>query len=208
MFEITDSFLLAFKQLNTVPDDRFPLLLERIVENAHLKESVFTKKELRKLEKMLALGSEDLDALIESCTYVVERAGWEGLSSERLGDFLQQAQLSSTKVDSFLEVWSSKGEDLILRLKERHVSVAGHSTLTAVDWRIHLQTANSETGVTSEPMGVLQLHLGESAGSQCGGAPYNTSVEPRVAAIEFTSSELYAYFQELQRIQDTLDALA
>uniref|UniRef100_A0A0D6R9L8 COMM domain-containing protein n=1 Tax=Araucaria cunninghamii TaxID=56994 RepID=A0A0D6R9L8_ARACU len=196
----SSSFRSAILLVDGVHSDRLSLLLERILHKLTKEEEPFTEIELFKLQEVLGLSTEELQSLIDACTFTFEQAAMNSASVTKLIDNLKLFGLSSFSVAVFQDLWMRSGPSLIIAFREKPFGAPGTSQLVDVQWRVHMQVASSEER-QHEPMGILQMNLSTPEKG------YKTSGE-KSFALEFFYTELFDFYEKLEQIQEQLDSLS
>jgi hypothetical protein len=79
-FKISLKFREAADISNLIPVEKFPLLLNRIIEKLHLRnERLFNETEETKLKNLFNLSSEELRLVLDCCCYIFEQAAFSGI---------------------------------------------------------------------------------------------------------------------------------
>ncbi|XP_057846138.2 uncharacterized protein LOC131055811 isoform X1 [Cryptomeria japonica] len=194
------SFRNAIQLANAVPIDRLPLFLDRILNKLAKEEKPFNEVESSKLQEVLGLSSEELQSLIDACTFAFEQAAINSLSVTKLVDSLNLSGLSSSSIAVFQDVWMRSGHALVIAFHEKPFGAPGNSQLVDVQWRVHMQVASSNKR-QHEPVGILQMNLSTpEKGHQSSGE--------KSIALEFSYTELFEFYEKLEQIQEQLDSLS
>lgn len=93
-----------------------------------------------------------------------------------------------------MNLWTANGKSVAEKLKQRSIAP---KQLSDVNWRLNLQVAQSSMTKMKVPNAMFELNL--SSGSQCSEEPVH---------LEFTHGELYAFYNQLETIQNLLDTLS
>lgn len=193
----SSSFRNSIQLANRVPIDRFSLFLERIIIKLAKEEKPFNEAEVSKLQQVLGLTAEELEDLIDACTFTFEQAAIHSVSATNLVDSLKLSGLSSS-LAAFQDLWTRSGHILVTAFKEKSLS---DSQLVDVRWRVHVQVASSNERRQREPMGILQMNLSTPE------KVYETTVEKSLV-LGFSHTELFDFYEKLEQIQEQLDSLS
>lgn len=196
----SSSFRNSIQLANRVPINRFSLFLERIIIKLAKEEKPFNEAEVSKLQQVLGLTAEELEDLIDACTFTFEQAAIYSVSATNLVDSLKLSGLSSS-LTAFQDLWTRSGHILVTAFKEKSISAPGYSQLVDVRWRVHVQVASSNERRQREPMGILQMNLSTPEKG------YETAVEKSLV-LGFSHTELFDFYEKLEQIQDQLDSLS
>ncbi|PRP87683.1 hypothetical protein PROFUN_02383 [Planoprotostelium fungivorum] len=195
IFGTNQRFKDAVDLINTLPDDRFPLVLVRLIQKLHLKnEDPFTTAEKEQLQNVFSLKAADVQAVIDSCSFIFEQAAYYAVKSDIFGFQLEKSGFSSGKVNAFQNVWSDGASDLLSRLRKQTLIP---QQLSDVSWRFHMQMAQSTLSKLKEPSALFRLHLKSTSGEE----------SDRAVNLEFGREELFSFFTKLEMIQEQLDNL-
>lgn len=196
----SSSFRNSIQLANRVPINRLSLFLERIIIKLAKEEKPFNEAEVSKLQQVLGLTAEELEDLIDACTFTFEQAAIYSVSATNLVDSLKLSGLSSS-LAAFQDLWTRSGHILVAAFKEKSISAPGYSQLVDVRWRVHVQVASSNKRRQREPMGILQMDLSTPEKG------YETAVEKSLV-LGFSHTELFDFYEKLEQIQDQLDSLS
>lgn len=196
----SSSFRNSIQLADRVPVDRLSLFLERIIIKLAKEEKPFNEAELSKLQQVLGLTSEQLEDLIDACTFTFEQAAIHSVSATNLVNSLKLSGLSSS-LAAFQDLWTRSGHILLTAFKEKSFGAPGYSQLVDVQWRVHVQVASSNERRQREPMGILQMNLSTPAKG------YKTTVEKSLM-LGFSHTELFDFYEKLEQIQEQLDSLS
>ncbi|RMX38960.1 COMM domain-containing protein 10 [Pocillopora verrucosa] len=195
MFQATLRLKKAVELINGLDTAKFRLLLSRIVQKLHLRdERAFSEEEEIKLQGALELEANDLHVVLETAAFILEQAAYHNAKAQLLTQQLLDIQLADEKVQALVNLWTANGKSVAEKLKQRSISP---KQLSEVNWRLNLQMAQSSMTKMKLPNAMFELNL--SSGSQCS--------EEQVH-LEFTHGELYAFYNQLETIQNQLDTLS
>ncbi|XP_042528440.1 COMM domain-containing protein 10 [Dipodomys spectabilis] len=184
----------AVSLINEIDIGRFPRLLTRILQKLHLKaESSFSEEEEEKLQAAFSLEKQDLHLVLETVAFILEQAVYHHVKPAAFQQQLQSIHLAQDKVEAFLSVWSSLGQETVEKFRQR--SLAPHK-LETVGWQLNLQMAHSAQAKLKSPQAVLQL-----------GVSSEDSKDLEKVLVEFSHKELFDFYNKLETVQAQLDAL-
>jgi len=223
VFPVSERLYDAVSLINQIEARRLVQLLIRVVRGLHIKNSrPFNAVEEEQLQNVLGFSASDLQLVIDSCSFIFERAAYFSLSSNRLGNELGHSLTSTALGDdqlaAFKRVWETEREGLLEKLKQH--SVSPHQ-LEKLYWRLQLvvppptAVAASQPPTTNEaqqaelqrsipqPSAIFQLQIANThAVNQEEGEP-----QSEVVNVEFDHAGLFSFFSKLEAIQEQLDAL-
>ncbi|XP_064608939.1 COMM domain-containing protein 10-like [Liolophura sinensis] len=195
MFQATASIKKAVSIINEIDPPKFPLLLSRILQKLHLKDdSSFTEDEEEKLQSTFKLPASDLQLLIEALEFFLQQAAYHTAKPAVLTQQLQQLEIEEEKVSVIVESWTNSGRDVVQKLRE--ITMAPKQ-LTDVNWRLNLQMAQDNKTKMKMPNAQFEL-----------GIIHQDTQEKEKVRMEFTHDELFAFYNQLEKIQKQLDGLS
>eukprot|EP01098_Paradermamoeba_levis_P008243 TRINITY_DN341_c0_g1_i1.p1 TRINITY_DN341_c0_g1~~TRINITY_DN341_c0_g1_i1.p1 ORF type:complete len:202 (-),score=56.94 TRINITY_DN341_c0_g1_i1:191-796(-) len=195
IFEVTERFKLGLELVNNLESPKFPLFLSRIVKGLHLRnESVFSTAEEEQLQAIMGLSNGELHMALELSSFIFEQAAYHSLQPKDLAAHLLSAGLDQDKVEIYFRVWQAEREKVVEKLRERTVVP---EVLTSIDWRLHLQMAKRGEERLRSPSALFHFTLSDS----------DTNQEKEKVAIEFSHTQLFDFFSQLEIIQHQLDSL-
>ena len=184
----------AVHLMNTVSEKKLPLLLRRIVSKLQQRGSTFSDVEQEKLAKMLKLNQGDLSTILEACSYVFEKALYDGAKISKLQQSLEVVGLEPPGVAAFCEVWSESAKKAVEEARDN--TIAGPRVLSSFAWRTDMHLAQSSTAKLKEQSAIFDFTT-KSADDG----------EEEQFAVELSHEELYDLFVSLERVQSQLDGL-
>jgi len=169
--------------------------------------------------------------VLEALSYVFEQAAYHTIRPAALPPLLEAALWDATHSAAVGKAWEEGAASIVASLKEH--TMTGPKTLVGSQYRLHLVMAESNLSRLQDPVALFELALAptnnadaaatpapatapaskspgssSSAGKAPSAATSTSSVPgPEALALEFTHSELYDFFQKLERVQEQLDAL-
>ena len=219
-FELGDSLREAVGVFNKIPADKFPLILSRVCENLHDKDAqFFTSKEKQQLCNRFGLTIVELQLVLDGCSYIFEQATYSSIAPDTLVDVLQSVGCDEIHAKAAGRVWALEGAGFISRLKSTRTLGTRH--LVQSEFRLDLVMAQGGHGEgllgprkLNEPTALIELTLagGEVSGAKSdysylntikdsNGTPQSGAIDTNKIGIEMSHEELYAFFRQLERIQ-------
>mmetsp|Transcript_10864 Transcript_10864/g.11283 ORF Transcript_10864/g.11283 Transcript_10864/m.11283 type:complete len:198 (+) Transcript_10864:15-608(+) len=188
-------FFQAVEVINNLVEEKFPLLLSRIFVKLHLKnERLFSVAEETQLLTVFDLTQENLSLILDSCCYIFEQAAFQGIGPEALYEQLLGAGLNETHAKSIGRIWANERAEFVNKLKQRTL---GSSVLIGTDYHLNVLVGESNLTKLQNPTALFEFTLSTQ-----------TEGETEKTAIEFSHSELFSFFKDLERIQGQLDSLS
>ncbi|XP_068207728.1 COMM domain-containing protein 10-like [Palaemon carinicauda] len=183
--------------MNNTDSTKFNGLLNRIC-TAFISNrlQVFTEEEEEKLSSSLAITQDQTKLLIKTVIHIIQQAAHGMVRPALLKDHLLAAGISQDKVDIFIEQWSTNAKAIVDTLRQQCLS---EKQLEDVAWDLHLKSASSTLARQAQPIGHLQLTLGN-------GTSKGSSTSEKVL-MQFNHEQLYAFYDQLEQIQSHLDSL-
>lgn len=73
-FKIATKFRDAAVVINGIPVEKFPLLLNRVIQKLHIRNTrLFSEEEESQLKALFSLSDEDLKLVLDGCCYIFEQ---------------------------------------------------------------------------------------------------------------------------------------
>ena len=196
MFVLTPRFKHATSLLNSIDTVQAALLFKLLKDKLSKKtgDIWIVESEISKLSTKLQLNIFDLTTIIDVCTFIFEKAAYEGVTSDSLSDELFHVGVDKAKCDFFCEVWKHTKPQFINRLAKRTIS--GPAVLSAFSWKVNMNVGKNSAA-----------KLQKSSIIFC----FNTqSVNNNVSefAVTLSHEHLYRFFASLELIQKQLDTLS
>mmetsp|Transcript_37490 Transcript_37490/g.64681 ORF Transcript_37490/g.64681 Transcript_37490/m.64681 type:complete len:214 (+) Transcript_37490:108-749(+) len=188
--------------INGITVAKFPILVTRIIGKLHLRsESIFTDAEQEQLCSLFGLTTSQLSTVLESLSYILEQAAYHTIHPNQLKDLLMGADMDEEHAQAVATVWAEEATEFVGRLKEHTMS--GPKALLDSQYRLHLMMGESNLTRLKDPSALFEFKLGRA---EAGPQGQNTDKEDVV--VEFSHSELYDLFQQLEHVQEQLDSLS
>jgi len=131
-------------------------------------------------------------ASCELVKHIVERAAQQKASMERVVGELKGV-LEEERLKSILQYYQVFTQQLLKKL-DRSPLIPHH--LADVHWRLHLALAQDHVSKILNPTCLMQFNLTDSLGKESGNF-----------TLEFNHDQLYELFNQLEEVQEQLDAL-
>jgi hypothetical protein len=187
----TEQIKRAVELINSIEDDKFPLLLQRIALKIHsVQEASFKPDEIERLEKSLNLSNESTLMVIEILEFIFLQAAFELIKPQLLQSQLLKIKLSEEKSNAIVTLWQENAKDIIERI--RQTKTISFRRLTSIKWRLSLQLASEVKTKQKLPNALFEFNLSDKSNVQ----------------VEFSKEQLYEFFSKLEIIQKQIDALS
>ena len=207
-FAIASKFRKAAEVSNTIPIEKFPLLLTRVAKKLHLKNvRLFTEEEETQLCALFSLTEESLNLVLSACCYVFEQAAFTGTGPEQLYTLLLDAGFQEAHGKAIGRLWSTEGAEYVNKLKGRSL---GGPQLVNTDYHLNLNVSANSLQRLQEPTALFELSISDPARVSTGSPAGTVEAEVPVnkLGLEFSHAELFAFFNDLERVQQQLDKLS
>ena len=220
-FELGVSLREAIEIFNKIPTDKFPLVLSRVCENLHEKDAqFFTNTEKEQLCNRFGFTTTELQLALDGCSYLFEQAAYSSIAPDILCEALKSAGCEEAHANAAGRVWALEGAGFVARLKSTRT--LGTRRLVQSEFRLNLAMAQEGHGEgllgprkLNEPTALIELTLagGEGIGSSAhanpstgssacaAGSSSSGAIDQNKVGIEMSHEELYAFFRQLERIQ-------
>jgi hypothetical protein len=207
-FAIASKFRKAAEVSNTIPIEKFPLLLTRVAKKLHLRNvRLFTEEEETQLCSLFSLTEEDLNLVLSACCYVFEQAAFTGTGPEQLYAILLDAGFQEAHGKAIGRLWAVEGAEYVNKLKARSL---GGPQLVNTDYHLNLNVSANSLQRLQEPTALFELSVSDpsrvSRGSPAG--TVEAEVPVNKLGLEFSHAELFEFFNDLERVQQQLDKLS
>lgn len=208
-FKIASRFVEAANVVNRVASEKFHLLLNRVIQKLHLRNvRLFSVEEEEQLKELFSLSGADLKLVLDCCCYIFEQAAFTNTGPENLYEILLRAGFDEAHGKIYGRLWATEGSNYVNNMKASHTSIGYHS-LKSSDYQLAMILGQSSLSRQQEPVANLQLNiLNRSSSGGNGVIDEIESQDKETLNLEFTHSELYNLFNDLERIQQQVDSLA
>ncbi|KJE89994.1 mDRWMS2 [Capsaspora owczarzaki ATCC 30864] len=205
-FTLTPNLRKAVLAINQVDASKFPRILLRVSQKLHLKASKrpsfsidvksFTEIEEQQLQEALGLSAESIALLLETSAFVLEQSAYHAAKPDALAAQLRAIELDDDKVEAFIAVWRKEGPQIVTRLRDFSLHP---DKVDAVNWSLHLQMAQASAAKVKATSAILELQVAHDS----------TPKRPTERIhVEFSHDELFAFYNNLEIIQEQLDQLS
>mmetsp|Transcript_47445 Transcript_47445/g.148413 ORF Transcript_47445/g.148413 Transcript_47445/m.148413 type:complete len:208 (-) Transcript_47445:68-691(-) len=200
IFNLTNRVREAVMLINDIQESKLAIMVRRLARKVGVKGDAFTKEELTQLQEHLSVSANEIDTIVEACSFFLERSAYHVIKADLLSAHLQEAGLIPSHANVFAEIWSSEGKEILRRLRLSHNS--GMKELMDIDWRIHLKTGT--TGMTRElePRAIFSFKFKEENDGESGARPRDN------VRLEFQEDQLVDFLHKLDVVQSQLDLLS
>ncbi|XP_004349903.2 mDRWMS2 [Capsaspora owczarzaki ATCC 30864] len=196
-FTLTPNLRKAVLAINQVDASKFPRILLRVSQKLHLKDvKSFTEIEEQQLQEALGLSAESIALLLETSAFVLEQSAYHAAKPDALAAQLRAIELDDDKVEAFIAVWRKEGPQIVTRLRDFSLHP---DKVDAVNWSLHLQMAQASAAKVKATSAILELQVAHDS----------TPKRPTERIhVEFSHDELFAFYNNLEIIQEQLDQLS
>lgn len=206
-FKFAKQFTVAASVCNKVPVEKFPLLLNRVISKLHIKGlKLFSEDEHQQLQKLFVLSADELNFLLDGCCFIFEQAAFTSTGPEPLYAVLLDAGFDEKHAKVIGKLWAEEAPTFIEKLKNRTL---GAATLVDTDYHLNLTLGINDLTRLQEPSAIFEFSV-----TNPDKEPTQFETEQDLAktvdkvSVEFAHNELYAFFENLEKIQQQLDNLA
>ena len=206
-FAIASKFRKAAEVSNLIPIDKFQLLLARIAKKLHLRNiRFFSAEEESQLCNLFGLTEINLDLVLNACSYIFEQAAFTGTGPEPLYALLLDAGFDEVHGKAVGRLWANECSDYVSKLKGRSL---GAAQLVDTDYHLNLNISANTLQRLQEPTAIFELSITDPSKPTKEALGMNEA-EAQVTklGLEFDHAELYAFFNELELVQQQLDKLS
>jgi hypothetical protein len=196
MFALTPRFKHATSVLNSI-DTVQAAFLFKLLEDKMSKikgDAWIVESEISKLSTKLKINIFDLTTIIDVCTFIFEKAAYEGIASDSLSGELFQAGMDKAKCDFFCKVWKHAKPQFINRLAKRTIS--GPAILSAFSWKVNMNVGKNSVAKLQKSSIIFYFNT------------QNVNNNVSEFAITLSHENLYRFFASLELIQKQLDTLS
>lgn len=163
-FKIASRFYKAAVAVNAIPVEKFPLLLNRIFQKLHIKNTrLFSDEEEEQLQELFGFAVADLRLVLDCCCYIFEQAAFTSTGPEPLFDILLEAGFDEAHAKVLGRSWASEASDYVSKLKTQ--SLGFTSLQGTIDYHINMVVGQSAMSKQQEPTALLEFTIGSNSGS-------------------------------------------
>jgi len=191
--------------INKTPLDKFPLLLTRVIQKLHIRDArLFSAAEESQLKTLFSFTDEELRLVLDGCCYVFEQAAFTSTNPEVLYGFLLDAGFDEAHGKALGRLWAAEAPGFVSKLKAR--ALGGPSVLET-DYHLNLIMGESSLSRLQEPTALFEFTIGTSGRAEESQTEMLMGDIKKIG-VEFSHSELFSFFTQLERIQGQLDNLS
>ncbi|CAN0413822.1 unnamed protein product, partial [Ectocarpus fasciculatus] len=188
-------FTQAAQVVNSLPEDKFPRLLNRIFSKLHIKNArIFSEEEEGQMKNLFGLTDDSLKLVIDGCSYIFEQAAFQGLGPEPMFEVLLEAGFESPHAKALGRLWAAERIDFVNKLKQRTL---GAAALVGTDYHMNITVAESTLSKLQESTALFDFTISN---------PSHESQNDKLC-MELSHPELFSFFQQLETVQQQLDSL-
>ncbi|KAJ6250369.1 comm domain containing protein [Anaeramoeba flamelloides] len=198
LFGNTTQFKSAIEQINTIEDDeQFSRVILRIIKRSIEGVQLFSEKEQTQLLSVLSLNNESLQTTLAASNFIFQQSAYFGINSDSLAHQLKSSGMETNKIKIFCKAWKQGRAGYTKQLMEK--SIAPRS-LQEINWSLHLQSSNKNTGRDKTPIAFFEFQLND---------PDTVSEEKKKDnfVVEFNHQQLFRIYEKFERLQEQLDQL-
>ena len=156
-FKVSSKFTDCASIVNGILPDKFPLLLNRIIQKLHLRNvRFFTIEEEKQLQSLFSLEEEQLKLILNCCSYIFEQAAFTTTGPESLYEILLEAGFDETHAKILGKLWATEGAGFVGSLKSSQSSI-GFDALVGSDYQLNMVLGQS--GLTRQHETTTSLNL-------------------------------------------------
>ena len=206
-FKFAKQFTIAAHSCNKVPVEKFPLLLNRVLSKLHVKGlKLFSDDEHQQLQNLFNLSSNELNLVLDGCCFIFEQAAFTSTGPETLYGVLLEAGFDQKHSKVIGKLWAEEAPKFLEKLKNRTL---GAATLVDTDYHLNLTLGINDLTRLQEPSAIFEFSVTDPDKEP---AQFETEndINQNIdkVSVEFAHGELYAFFENLEKIQAQLDAMA
>jgi len=194
-FASTKRFQAAVELINRVDSKKFPRLASTLLSQLQAKaKRTFSEEEEAQLCALFSFTQEQLDTVLDACTYIFEQAAYHNLKPERLTAYLVQAKLEQSQAEALGANWRDYRD--VYLAKRRDHSFGAPLTLDDVSWRLQLSLADQSLSKTKDLNAIFNFTLANVDGVQ-------DSTEN--LTVQFSPAQLKDFYEKIELIQKQID---
>ncbi|XP_022205220.2 COMM domain-containing protein 10 [Nilaparvata lugens] len=199
----TSSLLHGVQTINKIDNQKFPFVLNRIVQFLQSPTEAgrpFTADEEEKLISTLEgiENADDLQSVLETSTFIFSQAIYHLTKPAVLQkDLMSVLQMTVEKAEAFATVWTNCAKCLVDKIRQKSIQPV---QLENVNWMLNVTGSCSTKGIVNEPRAVIELQLKDE--SSAGGTGGTSNI-----VMDLNHKQLCALYDTLETIQTALDNL-
>lgn len=195
-FKIASRFYKAALVVNSIPIEKFPLILNRIFQKLHLKGvKFFSEEEENQLKDLFELSTEELSLVLNCCCYIFEQAAFTSTGPEPLFNILVEAGFEDTHAKAIGRIWAAEAGDYVGKLKEQTL---GFPSVVSINHHMDMILGQKDLSKQQDPTALFEFEIASQNG---------ITTDNDKFGVEFSHPELFSFFQQLDRVQKQLDGL-
>jgi len=214
VFQVSSRYKLAAAMVNNLPIDKFPLLITSLLQKLHIKNSrLFTEDEENKLLNLFNLTTNQLNDVLDCLSYTFEQSAFTSTGPEELYEILLSGDFDEPHAKVVGRSWAAEAAGYVAKLKDQRL---GYRSLNSVDYRLNMVMHESDLLRQQEPVAIFELKIKDQVSTVESLTNNNKdddenkkkNAKEETLQLEFNHSELYAFFSQLERLQQQVDALS
>lgn len=197
-FVATSRFKVAIDLYNKMDQKPFDKIISTIAARHDPKTGMaqFSPEELEQIKSLINAQTEELDIVMNCCSYIWDQCAFYNLSPEKLSNQLQSHDLAQPKAQTFAMVWSNTRGGFITALKDKRFGAP--MVLNDIDWALKLTTSSQTLAKTKQLNCSMSLSLVDA----------NEETKKESVELEFDMEQLLNFFDKLETIQQQLDSIS
>jgi len=207
-FAIASKFRKAAEVSNLIPINTFPMLLTRMAKKLHLRNvRLFSAEEEEQLCSKFGLTVENLNLVLNACCYIFEQAAFTSTGPEPLYNLLLEAGFDEAHGKAVGRLWSAECAEYVSKLKARSL---GAAQLVDTDYHLNLNVSANTLQRLQEPTAIFELSITDPSrpATEASGGQAEAEAAVTKLGLEFGHADLFAFFNELEQVQQQLDKLS
>lgn len=194
----TPSLLEGVELINGIEEKKFPLVLNRIaqtIQNSTEEFCPFTDEEEDKLLSTLTgvESKNDLKTILDVSAYILLQAAYNVTKPTNLQkDLMDVLKMNESKAEMFFNVWSSNAKKIVEKLRQKSIH---DPQLDGLSWMLNVNAASSANLQCVQQRAVIELKLKQDSDSVGN------------IVMDVNQSQLYQFYETLEKIQTELDNL-
>ncbi|KAJ3451674.1 comm domain containing protein [Anaeramoeba flamelloides] len=198
LFGNTTQFKSAIELINSIEEDeQFSRVILRIIKRSIEGVQLFSEKEQTQLLSALSLNNESLQTILAASNFIFQQSAYFGINSESLAHQLKSSGMETNKIKIFVNAWKQGRSEYTKQLMEK--SIAPRS-LQEINWSLHLQSSNKNTGRDKTPISFFEFQLKDPD-------TVNEEKKKDNFIVEFNHQQLFRLYEKFERLQEQLDQL-
>ncbi|XP_034935673.1 COMM domain-containing protein 10 [Chelonus insularis] len=191
--KITPRFHQGLEVISKLDIGKFRLLVNHICQELFVNNDgkIFSEDEEEKLITSLSLEKETLNLLIDIIILIYSQAAFSVVKPAVMENTMKELfPLSEESISVFVNAWITHGKRIIDTLRQKSIFP---NQVENINWSFNIQAASSSASFDNKMNVLLQLAM--------------TGKEKEKLTVEMDKSSLSDLFENLEKIQNQLDAL-